>query len=54
MRLRVSGGGDFHFIEKVNGIKYLYAWLDKHPKDWNTIHLYLLASELAPAWENRV
>jgi hypothetical protein len=23
--------GDFHFTEKANGIKYLYAWLDKHP-----------------------
>lgn len=23
--------GGFHFMEKVNGIKYLYAWLDKHP-----------------------
>ena len=22
---------DFHFIEKANGIKYLYAWLDRHP-----------------------
>jgi len=20
-----------HFIEKANGIKYLYAWLDKYP-----------------------
>jgi hypothetical protein len=23
--------GYFHFIEKLNGIKYLYASLDKHP-----------------------
>jgi len=22
---------DFHFIEKAKGIKYWYAWLDKHP-----------------------
>jgi len=22
---------DFYFIEKANGIKYLYAWLDRHP-----------------------
>ena len=21
----------FHLIEKANGIKYLYAWLDRHP-----------------------
>ena len=27
----ISSSGDFHFIEKANGIKYLYAWLDKHP-----------------------
>jgi hypothetical protein len=26
-----SFNGDLHFIEKVNGIKYLYASLDKHP-----------------------
>ncbi len=23
--------GDSHFAEKTNGIKYLYAWLDRHP-----------------------
>ena len=23
--------GDCYFIEKANGIEYLYAWLDKHP-----------------------
>jgi hypothetical protein len=21
----------YYLIEKANGIKYLYAWLDKHP-----------------------
>ncbi len=26
-----SCSGDFHLIEKVNGIKYLYASLDRHP-----------------------
>jgi len=26
-----SYNSDFHFIEKANGIEYLYAWLDKHP-----------------------
>lgn len=23
--------GVFHLIEKENGIKYSYAWLDRHP-----------------------
>ena len=27
--------GDFHFIEKANGIKYLYAWLDRHPQEYS-------------------
>ena len=36
---------NFHFIEKANGIKYLYAWLDKHPDDY----VVLFASVL-PAW----
>jgi len=26
--------GDFHFIEKVKGIKYLYASLDRQPEDY--------------------
>jgi hypothetical protein len=24
---------DVYFIEKANGIKYLYAWLDRHPHE---------------------
>ncbi len=27
----LSVGWDFHFIEKANGIKYLYASLNRHP-----------------------
>ena len=34
---------DFHFIEKANGIKYLYAWLDRHP-DVRTV-VYLTSSK---------
>jgi hypothetical protein len=38
--------GDFHFIEKAKGIKYLYAWLDRHPDvhDTITVEIYLLSS----------
>jgi hypothetical protein len=27
----ISYSSDYCFIENANGIKYLYAWLDKHP-----------------------
>ena len=26
-----DGSGDFHLIEKANGIKYLYASVDRYP-----------------------
>ena len=35
--------GDFHFIEKANGIKYLYAWLDKHPQEYSVKPSRLMA-----------
>ena len=38
-----SCSGDFHFIEKANAIKYLYASLDKHPT---------LFIESGSPWEN--
>jgi len=33
----------YHLIEKVNGIKYLYAWLDRHPDDQLTIPIFQIA-----------
>ena len=31
MDIQCLYSSDFHFMEKANGIKYLYAWLDRHP-----------------------
>ncbi len=38
--------GDFHFIEKANGIKYLYAWLDKHPNVRTVVKTYRIYLEI--------